>query len=235
MDGLDMVNLRWSLLLRLKGWEGDGGSSTSQINRFLGSILAQYSTLFPSHQIHFQTVFTILWNPSKNSRKIIENRTSSDRVRLFAPRAFAHHHPTSNAMSSHLTSDIPSSGGSEEHALENSTLIVVLGASGDLAKKKVSSFPLLALARRGDPVRQRAQKERPWLGSSLFSEILILSTEEQGQGEEQEIDSSARNVTNQPVPRSLRLSRPYSVFTTMISSLKEFESSDTPAPRWTKR
>jgi glucose-6-phosphate 1-dehydrogenase len=43
-------------------------------------------------------------------------------------------------MSADTTSDIPSSGGSTEHTLEGNSLIVVLGASGDLAKKKVSSF-----------------------------------------------------------------------------------------------
>lgn len=44
-------------------------------------------------------------------------------------------------VSHHTTSEIPSSGGSDGHSLENNTLIVVLGASGDLAKKKVSSPP----------------------------------------------------------------------------------------------
>lgn len=42
-------------------------------------------------------------------------------------------------QSKQSTGDIPSSGGSNEHSLESNTLIVVLGASGDLAKKKVSS------------------------------------------------------------------------------------------------
>ena len=42
-------------------------------------------------------------------------------------------------MSSSKTGNIPSSGGSTEHKLEDNTSIVVLGASGDLAKKKVST------------------------------------------------------------------------------------------------
>ncbi|KAK4705687.1 hypothetical protein P7C70_g511, partial [Phenoliferia sp. Uapishka_3] len=44
-------------------------------------------------------------------------------------------------MSQATTSDIPSSGGDTEHSLDSNTLIVVLGASGDLAKKK--TFPAL--------------------------------------------------------------------------------------------
>ena len=37
------------------------------------------------------------------------------------------------------TGDVPSAGGSSTHQLSNNTVIVVAGASGDLAKKKVSS------------------------------------------------------------------------------------------------
>ncbi|KAL8281481.1 hypothetical protein RQP46_006165 [Phenoliferia psychrophenolica] len=44
-------------------------------------------------------------------------------------------------MSKSNTGDIPSSGGESEHSLESNTVIVVLGASGDLAKKK--TFPAL--------------------------------------------------------------------------------------------
>ena len=40
-------------------------------------------------------------------------------------------------MSLSNTGEIPSSGGDTEHSLESNTVIVVLGASGDLAKKKV--------------------------------------------------------------------------------------------------
>lgn len=40
-------------------------------------------------------------------------------------------------QSKQATGEIPSSGGSNEHSLESNTVIVVLGASGDLAKKKV--------------------------------------------------------------------------------------------------
>lgn len=36
------------------------------------------------------------------------------------------------------TSAIPSSGGNMESALDSNTILVVLGASGDLSKKKVS-------------------------------------------------------------------------------------------------
>lgn len=36
------------------------------------------------------------------------------------------------------TSEIPSSGGTTEFALKDNSLLVLLGASGDLAKKKVS-------------------------------------------------------------------------------------------------
>lgn len=36
------------------------------------------------------------------------------------------------------TGDVPSAGGSSTHQLSNNTVIVVAGASGDLAKKKVS-------------------------------------------------------------------------------------------------
>jgi glucose-6-phosphate 1-dehydrogenase len=42
-----------------------------------------------------------------------------------------------------MASDIPSCGGSNAGQLKENTIIVVLGASGDLAKKKVCSFPLL--------------------------------------------------------------------------------------------
>ena len=41
-------------------------------------------------------------------------------------------------MSSSATGEIPSSGGSTTESLEQNTVMVVLGASGDLAKKKVS-------------------------------------------------------------------------------------------------
>lgn len=75
-------------------------------------------------------------------------------------------------VSTETTSEIPSSGGSDGHALESNTLIVVLGASGDLAKKKVSSrlYPLLsttASARRVNPTRAyRAQSaDRILVGS----------------------------------------------------------------------
>jgi glucose-6-phosphate 1-dehydrogenase len=36
------------------------------------------------------------------------------------------------------TGDVPSAGGGGTNALTNNTVIVVAGASGDLAKKKVS-------------------------------------------------------------------------------------------------
>lgn len=53
---------------------------------------------------------------------------------------FYHHHTTDMVaeQSKQATGEIPSSGGSNEHSLESNTVIVVLGASGDLAKKKVS-------------------------------------------------------------------------------------------------
>lgn len=49
-------------------------------------------------------------------------------------------------MSESATSEIPSSGGSTEFAVEHNTVLVVLGASGDLSKKKVSPLVLFCLS-----------------------------------------------------------------------------------------
>lgn len=54
------------------------------------------------------------------------------------------------------TSEIPSSGGTTEFALKDNSLLVLLGASGDLAKKKVSiacsfySFDYFVIVRKND-------------------------------------------------------------------------------------
>lgn len=59
---------------------------------------------------------------------------------LSVSHSLAHLQPSysARAMSQSNTGEIPSSGGDTEHSLESNTVIVVLGASGDLAKKKVS-------------------------------------------------------------------------------------------------
>ncbi|SCZ88368.1 BZ3500_MvSof-1268-A1-R1_Chr10-2g02934 [Microbotryum saponariae] len=49
-------------------------------------------------------------------------------------------------MSKETTGDIPSAGRSGEHSLETNTVIVVLGASGDLAKKKLISHGTISFA-----------------------------------------------------------------------------------------
>ena len=49
-------------------------------------------------------------------------------------------------MSASTTGEIPSSGGAGTESLEDNTVMVVLGASGDLAKKKVRVlFPVAEL------------------------------------------------------------------------------------------
>lgn len=77
------------------------------------------------------------------------------------------------------TADIPSSGGSDEHALTDNTSIIVFGASGDLAKKKVGSIHSAVLhctlSRSPDSPSQRCAGEG---GRSRAGRLL-----ERGKGE----------------------------------------------------
>lgn len=147
-------------------------------------------------------------------------------------------------MSKEKTGGIPSSGGSTEHSLETNTLIVVLGASGDLAKKKVREpyYSTRTHARKrerdsrggtamtnGRPHRRRRRRAaavactpdaggapRSWKGTPSLNWLCPL-------------------LPPSPCPRlstRRRLSQPCSTCTTMVSYQKESRLSVTLEPRW---